>query len=234
MGMPDPYIASQSPIAIPDVVVSLPCYDSYKRDMIRTLIDMLAYSAMQGVKWQGHFCGGSNICINRIDAVYQARETQASWILFIDSDMAIPVDLMTRLVSHDVDIVSGVYFGKVRPFMPIVARWTDPTDHSRGYTPLRDIPDTDQLMEVDGVGGGCLLVKTEVFDKIPEPFFEFKGPVGQKYPYGEDWTFCQKAQDAGYKIWCDPLSKCGHIGDATYTVNHFDLCKPKGMIDVVR
>ena len=30
--------------------------------------------------------------------------------------------------------------------------------------------------------------------------------------FGEDLAFCLRARDLGYKIWCDPKIKCGHVG----------------------
>lgn len=56
-------------------------------------------------------------------------------------------------------------------------------------------------------------------------------PIFQPYPYqadekagapyylSEDWAFCQRAKDAGFKIWLDPSIRLGHMGLKTYTVD---------------
>lgn len=34
----------------------------------------------------------------------------------------------------------------------------------------------------------------------------------------EDWAFCQRAKDAGYKVWLDPSIRLGHMGTAMFTL----------------
>ena len=34
----------------------------------------------------------------------------------------------------------------------------------------------------------------------------------------EDWAFCQRAKDAGFKVWLDPSVRVGHIGSYMYTL----------------
>jgi hypothetical protein len=62
---------------------------------------------------------------------------------------------------------------------------------------------------MDRLPTGCLLIDTEVFANVKEPWFEF---IGEHE--GEDYSFCRKAIDAGFNIWCDiPLSlQLGHLG----------------------
>ena len=66
---------------------------------------------------------------------------------------------------------------------------------------------------------GCALLKMSVFDKIPYPWFEFKyyEKNGRWEQTSEDLLFCQKLQDAGLKIYCDPTVQCTHIGATVHS-----------------
>jgi hypothetical protein len=58
-------------------------------------------------------------------------------------------------------------------------------------------------MPVEGVGMGCLLMKTSILNKIPQPWFEFKFVPETNDHLGEDFIFCQKIMEAGYQIKID-------------------------------
>lgn len=34
----------------------------------------------------------------------------------------------------------------------------------------------------------------------------------------DDWSFCERAKDAGFKVWLDPSIRLGHIGSYMYTL----------------
>ncbi|GAI66965.1 unnamed protein product, partial [marine sediment metagenome] len=62
----------------------------------------------------------------------------------------------------------------------------------------------DGLVKIGGAGAGFLLVKREVFEKIPYPWFSFERG-------GEDLYFCDKARRHGFEIWADMSVLLGHL-----------------------
>ena len=60
----------------------------------------------------------------------------------------------------------------------------------------------------------CTLIKREVLENMPQPWFF---PTNN----GEDLSFCKRATDAGYKIYCDTELICGHVGSYTVSEEHF-------------
>jgi GT2 family glycosyltransferase len=67
-----------------------------------------------------------------------------------------------------------------------------------------DIKDKIELIEVKANGMGFMLVKAEVFNHITDPF----EPL---YPdQWEDFTFQEKAREAGFKSYIDPTLIIGH------------------------
>ena len=72
-----------------------------------------------------------------------------------------------------------------------------------GY--LLNYMDEDEIYEVDGVSGSCMVVRREVIDQI--------GYLDERYfAYQEDADFCFQAKKAGWKIYYYPEAKIRHYG----------------------
>jgi GT2 family glycosyltransferase len=74
-------------------------------------------------------------------------------------------------------------------------------------------------LEVSGVGFGFVAMKAGVFEKIDRPWFGAESFVmenGMVVNYGEDYSWCVKAQRAGFKIWVDPAVRVGHNKEIVY------------------
>ncbi len=142
-----------------------------------------------------------------------AQENGFDYILWVDSDMIIPRNTLTRLLSHDKDVVSGVYSYKVLNNDEVVAKkFMDEERTDYGNLKIKAIQNSSGLIEVDGFGFGCVLTKVDIFDKIPFPWFIYTQDMG------EDIYFCRKAQNEGYDLWLDTDVICGHIGTVNYDI----------------
>ncbi|NBS92159.1 MAG: hypothetical protein EBS91_00020 [Betaproteobacteria bacterium] len=141
-------------------------------------------------------------------------------IFWIDSDIEWePADFLA-LYDSDLDIVSGLYVldtaGTVAANFP-----NDrgvPTRINKVEFMLHDKP-----VEVGGVGFGFLCVKHGVFESIPRPWFligrvQWSPESEMRVNAGEDYSWCARAQAAGYKIWVDPAVKVKHHKETVYEV----------------
>jgi GT2 family glycosyltransferase len=63
-----------------------------------------------------------------------------------------------------------------------------------------------RMQKVDVTGGGAMLIRSEIFDRIDSPWFEAESKAG----LGTDIQICKKASDAGYEVWCDTSIEIGH------------------------
>ncbi len=45
---------------------------------------------------------------------------QYKWLFLVNDDHMYPIDTIPRLLDHNVDVVSGLYFGRIQPFEPIM------------------------------------------------------------------------------------------------------------------
>ena len=149
--------------------------------------------------------------------------TDATHLMFIDSDTQFPPYGITRLINRDLDIVGGVYYHKTAKADPVIMKYNE----EGLFQIMLDFP-TDRLFEVNGIGTGFLCIKREVLERFtPDvvkeygtPFGIGSGPTGREE--GEDLSFCRRAQKLGYKIWADPTIPLGHIGKIAYTKENFD------------
>jgi hypothetical protein len=119
------------------------------------------------------------------------------WILFLDSDMVPRVDTIPRLLSHNVDIVSALYFQRSEPFLGVYSELPDAQPVADGDPDLR---------EVLFAGAGCLLVRRPVLDAMARPCWEHPSPGGE-----EDSLFCEKARALGFKVHVDLGHSIGHM-----------------------
>lgn len=162
--------------------------------------------------------------------IYEAREmfvnyalaNQYDYILFLDSDMQFPEDIIEKLIKHDKEIISGLYFQRQPPYNPLLYKKT--LDKEEVY--FNSITEIQQeLFEVDGVGAGCLLIKTEIFSKMESPYFHPWISSTRLSSLSEDFAFCHRAKEAGYKIYVDANVECGHITQQVVRKTHFDNCR---------
>ena len=72
----------------------------------------------------------------------------------------------------------------------------------------------DELVEVQGVGMGCMLMKMKVFDNLQKPYFEFTYKEDTQDFFGEDFNLQKKLRVENYKIYIDTLlsKDIKHIG----------------------
>lgn len=125
------------------------------------------------------------------------------FILWLDSDVIVAPGIVRRLISHNLDIVSGIYFQKCPPFYPLVMKKKEDSDKFARL--LSAYP--EGLQKIDRIGFGCVLTRVNVFTKIPKPWFEWTKESG------EDIDFCIKAEKYGIDIYYDSAVVCGHMGE---------------------
>lgn len=147
------------------------------------------------------------------------------YVLWLDSDMVFPPDLLVRMLKtlndNDLDILTGVYFRRVAPFTPVLFDEMELTETGSRHTEFETLP-RDELFEVGACGFGCVLIKTEVIADVLARTGDLFTPVNG---VGEDICFCIRRRDCGYKIIADPSIPLGHIGHRTITRDYWETLK---------
>jgi len=168
---------------------------------------------------------------------------EATEILYVDDDITIPdrkslVKMHGFLESKNESIVSGLYWEKSQATIickecgswkhrPLILAMAEQNGQILFGFPFQDKPiPENSVIKVGAVPAGFLLVKREVFEKIPPPWFVYGDPELTKkqaiktgQPFGEDVYFSRKARQAGFNLWVDTRAKLLHyvpnfIGDS--------------------
>ena len=154
---------------------------------------------------------GSLIYTSRNNLATRAIQSEADYVFWMDSDMVFAPDTLVRMVDvlqkNKLDILTGLYFRRVQPFSPVLFDMLEIRDQRASWTSFQEIP--DGIFEVGGCGFGCVLMDTGVFIDVQSKFKQMFAPIGN---VGEDLSFCWRARECGYKIYCDPSIICGHVG----------------------
>jgi len=178
-----------------------------------------------------HTARGHRVDRNRDKIVrrFLASDKDPQYLLFLDSDMTFPADLVQRLISWDLPVVGGLYFhrGTDRPFVfrEVGYRKDEWGREIRFHQymmtevyeflhaanlPLRNqavaVNAPNRLLQCDAIGTGAMLIHRDVIEAIDGPWFEY-----DKHAESEDLAFCRKAREAGFDVHCDLGTICGHL-----------------------
>jgi hypothetical protein len=200
------------------VLIGIPCY----RDVpAETLEDYLRFAYHLGRRSTRHeyfvaIKAKTEQFRARNSIVEGALQVGCDYIFFLDDDHVLDwektsgpasnYDIIDRLIDHMehddmLGVVGAVYYHRGSECRPVLMkRGTD-----GGYYYLRDDEVTGQLQDVAVQGGGCMLLRCKMFDRIHQPWF------APEHQLGTDIQICTKALEAGFKVKCDTGIKIGHV-----------------------
>jgi hypothetical protein len=173
-------------------------------------------------RWhRGDSCDAARQCL-----VDESMKVESEWLLFLDSDVLPPANILKELMSHNLPIVSGIYNAKNVGLDWSMWRYEWVNNEEQVTVPVKKWD--GRLIEVDTVGAGCILVKKDVLRDIkskfnlpmflftkyrPEAFMKtLDVPDERMRSCSEDFWFCLLAKACGYKIMVDTEMKCAHYG----------------------
>lgn len=151
------------------------------------------------------------VAIESGSLVYMARDKLASkainkgftHVLWLDSDMVFEDNILEDLIFAGKDFVSGIAVGRRKPFSSCLYENIDLAHLKR----VEEYPKT--TFEVQGCGFACVLIKTEILERV---MLHFKTAFTPLPNYGEDIAFCLRCQQLGIKIFAEPTVRLGHMG----------------------
>ena len=146
------------------------------------------------------FYDSSTILLNQRERlIEQAKKVNSDYVLWIDSDMMFPSTTAVRLLEHNKDIVACNYTKRTKPLKTVA--YTNLNDWN-SWLPM--VPQ-DELVKVEGVGMGCMLMKLDIFEKIQKPYFEFRYKEDTQDYFGEDFILLGKLREQGYDVYIDTV-----------------------------
>lgn len=209
------------------VFVAIPTYDGkLSIKLAYSLCQLMTMAMRHGISIHlAHVTGCSIITMARNRLVEQFLKTDCTELLFIDSDViAQPHDIMRLLAqSGDKDVTAGNYPRRAKDkkfFMDL------------HFDENGDLEFEGSMMRINRVGTGFMLIRRNVIETIAAQSGKYQsndgsGDVSNVFEFklednqfvGEDYTFCDKAVAAGFKIWTDVEISLPHMGTEEFTSN---------------
>lgn len=145
------------------------------------------------------------------EIVRASKKTKPDFIFWTEMDMILPtncvVNLFESIEKQNVEIMSGVYFLRGSGQPCLFKRWDKKGENEYAHSPFLTFP-KDRIFPCDCPGMGCVLMKSSVFDKINEPWFD-----DRENGCGTDIYFYTNAAKKGIQAWVDPRVICDQIDE---------------------
>lgn len=167
---------------------------------------------------------GSLVWDSRTKLAQRAIQEEADYVLWLDSDMEFPPDLLERLMAAlqntpEADIMTGLYFRRVDPYSPVLFEKIQLAGVGANWKEFDQLP-KESVFEVEGCGFGAVLIPTDVIMSVISKYGDPFWPIGH---LGEDLAFCIRARELGYRIFCDQTIPLGHVGYNVVTRNFYEF-----------
>jgi len=177
-----------------------------------------------GISWgysneySSHVADAREVTLNgsRHNSIAETRPFQGSVtydkLFWIDSDISWTTNDFIKLYENSNDIVSGAYLlgnGEVTAYKEKLG---PPLTYDK-------VLDAKDLIKVHSVGFGFLAVKQGVFESLTRPWFQSATVTMIDPETKDEWTFpimgedvswCERVNQAGFEIWLDPTVKLTH------------------------
>ena len=172
---------------------------------------------------------GSLVYHARNNLARQALKSDADWVLWLDSDMVFAPDTLQRMLKvckdNDIDFLTAVCFRRKPPYTPCLFDRLEKVDKGASYTALMSVP--EGLFKVGGCGFAGVLMSSDVLLSVQSKFGRMFDPMDG---FGEDVSFCWRARQCGYDIWCDSSIEFGHVGNCIVTRGYFEAYNGGGNV----
>ena len=157
----------------------------------------------------------SHLSRNRNLCCKETINNKYDWLLFLDSDIGIIDEtfidkLLDTAYKFGAQIVGGAYRMKKNDELIYIA------GHKKSDGKYDNIKQKPKWGLVNAVGTGIMIIAKQVLEKMPDPWFTIVDkPNLDIMP--EDFEFCRKAEELGFKIAIDPRFETHHFGQFSWT-----------------
>ena len=221
------------------IVVATPAYGgqltvSYVDSLIRSQVLFQQYGIQFNVLF---LCNHSLITMARnriVCEIFQKDKHDWDNIVWIDAYISWEPEDLLKLCLHDEDVVCGTYRKKIHQACHFTVKLISGKEE----------PDERGLIDVEATGTGFLRVsrkamedllsseKTSYTEKVTQVEFAntnieikniFESGIKNGEMLSEDFFFCAKLRERGYKIMLDTKIDLGHDGSFTYrgSMSHY-------------
>lgn len=214
------------------LAVCVPSQLTVSSKFMTSVLDFQAACLMNmniGDKWvldQWYYVNqrGSILPLLRQALVDKAKLLGCTHMLFVDSDMMFPKDILHKWIPLRKEVIAANCVTKSIPAVPTARR--------KEGDPLGSVINTSRedaqfifAEQVWRIGTGVMLIDMKVFDKIKKPYFPVTYTEAHDRFVGEDWNFCAALEEAGIPIFIEHSVSwhVKHLGEYEYGMDMVEM-----------
>jgi len=206
------------------IVVAIPTIGPHNSEISLKLARFLTnLKAPRGYDLKISFSFKNPVDANRNRIVKNFLEDkQNKWLVMIDSDN-VPPDNILDIIKLNKPVVSATVMGMQNGIPhPLVMKMNSKKMYTMvNLSEINNEVDKDGLIEVDGVGCGCIVIRRDVLEKIKSNWFRFQYNDWGDIAYSEDYSFSQKVKKNKFKIYVSVKHICEHYKTVgLWHINH--------------
>jgi hypothetical protein len=177
------------------LAVLVPCRETVYSLFSSCLVEMVKTCSIAGIDVHVIYDASTILLNQRENLANQAVSIKSDYMLWLDSDMLFPSTTAMRMIAHNKPVVAANYMKRSVPLNSVAYEQRGDWDN---WLPLMS---EEGLVTVEGVGMGCMMVKTDILKEIEKPWFAFE--YKDESWHGEDFYFQEKLRNAGHEILID-------------------------------
>ena len=202
------------------ILIAVPTFENIYPDTFKSIYDLDVTGHDVAFEFvRGYDCATARNRIARL-----ALDSGFDYVLMVDSDMVLPKDALVNLLDDPRDVVlgycarrgvNGIYNGQTCIFKLLSAEGvrcksylTEDAYKAEEIAALK--AKGEQKIRVHGGGMACALIKTDVFNRIKYPWYDWAN-YKDGGTLSEDLYFCENCRKNSVQIYADTRVNCGHI-----------------------
>ena len=194
------------------ILIAVPTFETIYPD---------TFKSIYGLQNGGHqvvfdFIRGYDCATARNNIVFRAKAESADYVLMIDNDVTVPSNALVHMLEDPKDVCLCAYAHRNaenqydgRTCLCRLGEY----NYTQQFTAseLKALRDAGVYkIRIHGGGMGCALIKTEVFEKIEYPWYDWVNYKSMGM-LSEDLYFCEQCNQHGIQIFSDTRVLCGHM-----------------------
>ena len=204
------------------ILIAVPTFENIYPDTFKSIYDLETSGHDVSFEYvRGYDCATAR---NRI--AQMALDKKTDYVLMVDNDVVLPKDALMNLLETPVDVCLGYYAHRdgdnIYRGRSCVCKLYDENGNKYFNYPLESEYKADELkklkdsgqyrIQIHGGGMGCALIKTDVFNRIKYPWYDWVNYANEhRGMLSEDLYFCEGCRKIGIPIYTDTRVNCGHI-----------------------
>lgn len=230
------------------ILICVPAYgQTMYAQTAQSLFALGQYLTREGIRSQLMWYSGADIeeIRNLFVTAWYDGKPEFSHLLFVDSDMGFPYELIKDMMWFNKPIM-GTLYAKRKAEPSIVG--TLPAGHS-----TKDI--AYGFMKSEGIGTGVMMISREVITTMLEKIPNLSRPIqsslaeaspemgltriihafdkikNHQYQLSEDMSFCRRWVAIGGEIWANVAHRISHVGPFDYAIRYQGIMEAKEQAD---